>query len=98
MSDSEPRRYEEKEVRWLLERVGELQRAVDVKSSSSPTLADLEEIAKEAGLDPALMRRAARELDAAPPAKSNPITGAPLRIVLERTLPGEASEAAIASI
>ena len=85
-------------MRWLLDRVGELQRASDVKSSSSPTLADLEEIAKEAGLDPGLMRQAARELDSAPPIKPNPFVGSPLRFVIERTIAGEATEAAVASI
>jgi hypothetical protein len=72
MTDEQSRRYNEKEVRWLMQRVGELQHSSD-KSNSNPTLADLESIAQEAGFDPTLIRQAARELETPPPPR--PPTG-----------------------
>jgi hypothetical protein len=94
MSEFPVRRYDEQEVRWLLERVGELQRTSTVPGTAGLTLAELEAIASEAGLDPALMRRAARDLAASKPLRSGGILGAPLSIAIERTLPFEISEAA----
>jgi hypothetical protein len=93
MTDHPARRYSEKEVRWLMKRVGELQRSSDM-SNSNPTLADLESIAQEAGFDPTLIRQAAREMEAAPTSvPGNWLTGAPLSIVLERTIPYEIDDA-----
>jgi hypothetical protein len=60
-----------------------------------PTLADLESIASEAGIDPTLVRRAAQELDSptggfpAVSPKATGILGAPLVFELQRTVPGE---------
>lgn len=95
MPDSPPpRRYDEDEVRRILERATELQR--ELPAATAPeglTLDELEEAAAEAGIERPLIRRAARELDTAAE-ESGPWTalaGAPLTIVLERTLPGEVS-------
>lgn len=58
------RLYDEKEMRRLLERATELQK----EEGSTPvpggglSLAELEEIAGEAGIDPRYLRRAAAEL------------------------------------
>ncbi len=58
--------YTEKEVTALLERAAELQVQAARHDDGRPglTLPELETIAQEAGLDPALLRQAAQELDA----------------------------------
>lgn len=94
MSDSKPpaRRYDEDEVRRIVARATELQRELPgAAGSDGLTLAEVEEIATEAGIERTLIRRAARELDtgveeAGPWAA---VAGASPKIVLERTLPGE---------
>jgi len=93
------RRYNEKEVSRLLKRAAELQRSErSVPSPAGLTLAELEEIAGEAGLDIASLRRAAAEIDAAGTSGTSGlglrIAGAPMRVLLERTLPFEAPEVA----
>ena len=98
MSDHSIRRYNEKETRWLLERAGQLERSTERSARHDLTLPDLESIALEAGLDPALLRQAARELDAGKPSASTKIMGAPLRLVFERTVSFELSEEAFGSV
>ena len=93
------RRYDEKEVALLLRRASELQRAAPAaREASGLTLPELEEIAAEAGLDVSTLRQAAAELDAgiAPGGHSlaTRFTGGPLRVVLERTIPGDVPTAA----
>ena len=92
------RRYDEKEVRRLLERASELQGAPPAAPPHTGlTLRELEEIAAEAGIDATAVRRAAAELDVGAqlvgggPAQK--LAGGPLRQVLELTLPGEADPA-----
>jgi hypothetical protein len=103
-SDSTQRRYSEKEVSRLLKRATELQRTTGVSPAARGlTLAELEDIAAEAGLDPALLRQAAAELDVGslPEAGSGigaRLAGAPLRTVIERTLPGEVPATAFAAM
>jgi len=88
------RRYSEKEVGLILRRATEFQRSEP--SAADPTgltLAELEEVASEVGIDPAYLRRAAAELEAG--AGSGPwdkFLGGPLAFVLERTIPGEFPE------
>ena len=96
MTELPARRYNEKEVARLLKRASELQRSSPAAPNPSGlTLHELEDIAREAGLDVAMLRQAATELDTSPLPKNTveKLTGGPLRIVLERTLPFEASEA-----
>jgi hypothetical protein len=94
-SNPDSRRYSEKEVTRLLKRATELQRSLPVASASRGlTLSELEDAAAEAGLDPALLRQAAAELDVGSLASAGSgigvqLAGAPLRTVIERTLPGE---------
>ena len=85
------RRYTDKEVARIIKDATEIQQ-VEAPSESSVglSLAELEAVAREAGLDPALVRRAALNLDTrvsedAPSA----ILGAPRTLVFERTLDGE---------
>jgi hypothetical protein len=96
MTDLPARRYNEKEVARLLKRASELQQSSPAAPQRSGlTLAELEEIAKEAGLDVASLRQAATELEGTSKVASvgEKLAGAPMRIVLERTLPFEANEA-----
>ena len=97
------RRYDEKEVALLLRRAAELQRATpSVRDPSGLTLRELEEIAAEAGMDVAMLRQSAAELDAgASPGGASlaaRLTGGPLRTVLDRTLPGEIPAEAYAEL
>jgi len=59
-----PRRYGEAEVVRILERATELQEArVDSFPGSGLTLDELAEAAREVGIDPAIVRRVAAELE-----------------------------------
>jgi hypothetical protein len=62
------------------------------------TLTELEEIAREAGLDVTLLRQAAGELDRSPIESTvgEKLAGAPPRLVLEVTLPYEADQSQFA--
>lgn len=98
------RRYTEKEVSRLLKRAAELQHNVPAPANpSGVTLDELAQAAREAGLDPALVRQAAAELDAGGIATTGPklgsaLAGAPLRLVLEQTVPGEIKPAAFSAL
>jgi hypothetical protein len=95
------RRYSDEEVQQLLERAAELE--AEHRSSRTPrdgpTLRDLEGIAAEAGIDPALLRRAAEELEGSPAAALAPLArgtpsrflGAPATVEYVRTVPVEAT-------
>jgi len=98
-----PRRYNEKEVALLLRRASELQRAAPtVRDPTGLTLRELEEIASEAGLDSAMLRQAAAELDTgvhgAQGNLGSRLAGGPLRTVLERAVPGELPESGYAEL
>lgn len=94
------RRYSDEEVRRLLERAAEMQpSAGGAPGAPGLTLRELEEIAKEAGIDPRALRQAAAELNAhgedEGAGAGRVFAGEPLRIVFERTLPFEASAAGL---
>jgi hypothetical protein len=112
-----PRRYTDEEVRHLLERAAEVQHAeLASPEASGLTLADLEEVAREAGIDVGALRRAAEELevtrshgvDAGPGGalahagrrggRVATLAGAPLSVVLERTLPVEVPRDALEAL
>ncbi|UCC83105.1 MAG: hypothetical protein JSW46_19490 [Gemmatimonadota bacterium] len=92
------RRYGEEEVGLILKRAAELQRQEPAAAAEGGglSLAELEEIAAEAGIDPRHLRRAAEEIDtAAMPLHGEGIdrlAGAPLTLEFERTLSGELQE------
>jgi hypothetical protein len=88
------------EVRALLERAASLQGdAPALRQPRGLTFAELEDIAAEAQIDVALLRRAALELDTAsalqPTTIGGRLAGAPLRRHTDYVLPFEASEAAL---
>jgi hypothetical protein len=97
-SDTNPsRRYTDEEVRQLLNRAAELEAEGTTLPAkvTGPTLAELEGIASEAGINPALIRQAANELDSptvgfpAVTPDASGVLGAPLAFELQRTVPGE---------
>lgn len=84
-------RYGDKEIAKILKRASQLQRAEPARPDPSGlSLAELEDVALEAGIDVANIRRAAAELgrpiDGSLGAK---LLGAPLALRLERVLTGE---------
>ena len=85
------RRFNEKEVAHIIKRASELQQLDSTtESTAGMSLAELEQIAREAGLDPALVRRAAADLDTrVTDRQASPFLGAPTTLVLERTIDGE---------
>ena len=92
-----PRRYDEKEIARIFERATELQHRtpLDPTDASGMTLAELEQVAREAGIDPQHVRDAAAALDRDVPAAGGlALLGAPLRADLERTVDGEVAASA----
>ncbi len=88
------RRYGEKEVGLILKRATELQQsAPEPTEGSGLTLADLEEIAAEAGIDPRYLRAAAGELDRVGPTPEGveKWLGGPVVVELERRIDAEVS-------
>ena len=91
------RRFSEQEVRAILERAAAMQsEGASAGDSRAMTLAEIEQAAAEAGLDRALVRRAAAEvrtprLQDRTPAKSA-FLGAPKRLVVEAVVPGAITE------
>jgi hypothetical protein len=90
----QPRQYGAEEVQEILQRTASLERK---KQLERPTLSldEIETIAREAGLDPALVRRAAQEFEQKSGEKSasSRFVGAPLRQVFEREVDGEVTAA-----
>ena len=89
------RRFSDEEVALIIKRAAELQQTeqiVEQDRSASMSLVDIEQVAREAGIDPQLVRRAAQGLDA-PAAVNRPsaLAGAPTRLVYERVVEGEIS-------
>jgi hypothetical protein len=84
-----PRRYADAETALILRRAAELQGTAP-EPSTAPSLAELEQVAAEAGIEPRYVRQAAAEL-ASPlsPSRTNGILGAPESLWLERVVPGE---------
>jgi hypothetical protein len=94
------RRYSDEEVKRLLERASELesQGASLPATREGLTLTELEAIAGEAGIDPQLLRQAARELDSSggpglpAPSRASGLLGAPLSFHLRRVFSVEAPD------
>lgn len=88
------RRFSEEEVALIVKRAAELQQTEETaeEPGNALTLAEVEQIAKEAGIDPRLIRRAAQSLDR-PEAgnRPSPWAGAPTKLVFERVVDGEIS-------
>jgi hypothetical protein len=87
------RRFNEREVADIIKRASELQLTeTPAESTSGMSLVELEQVAREAGLDPVLVRRAAEDLDAQiTTQRPSRFIGAPTALCLERTIDGEIS-------
>src|SRR5512141_135024 len=86
------RRYSDREVQQLLQRAVEMAPSTPgAPAAAGLTLQELEDIAREAGIDTANLRRAAAELDTRGTGggAGRLLAGAPLRAAEERTLPFE---------
>lgn len=88
------RSYSEKQVAEILQRAARLERG---RALQAPvlSLAEIEHIARESGLDPALVRVAARSLDESQSERSAPsrLLGAPTHRTIERVIDGELTAA-----
>ncbi len=89
--DLVPRRYSEKQAGEILRRAAGMQRAEPSAADPSGfSLAELEDVAREAGIDPALVRRAASEVEASRAhGFGDALAGSPTTIRLEAHLAGE---------
>ncbi len=88
------RSYTEEEIAAMLERAAELQTQQSRNSSlrSSLSLSELDEIAAEAGIDPANLRQAAKELDSPEKVLLDKSSGTnATHNFVERTIPGPLS-------
>lgn len=91
------RRYGDKEVRRLLQRAAELQKQESVREygddAGGLTLADLQEVAAEAGIHPRYIQRAAAGIEGSGPSGlAARLAGTELTITVERIVPGELPE------
>jgi hypothetical protein len=86
------RRFNEEEVALIIKRAAELQQTEQTERDpgNALSLTDVEQIAREAGIDPKLIRQAALGLDQpSTTIRPNPWIGSPTRIVFERVVDGE---------
>ena len=86
------RKFNEEEVALIIKRAAELQQTeqVEQEPGNAMTLSEVEQIAKEAGIDPMLIRRAAQGIDRPLPTnRPSPWLGAPTRLTFERVVDGE---------
>lgn len=86
------RKFNDEEVALIIKRAAELQQTQQVSEDPAHalSLSEVEEIAKEAGIDPKLIRRAALTLDhTSEVTRPSPWVGAPTRLVFERVVDGE---------
>jgi hypothetical protein len=87
-----PRRFSETDTDAILRRAAELASGADTPVQRGLTIEEMEALANEAGLDPELVRRAAREVGVRKAQDVSPWVGSPRRILLERVIPGELAE------
>lgn len=89
-----PRRFSDKEVAKILRRATEIQRAEpSARDPEGLTAQELEDVAREAGIDPLFLRQAAAELEVGGSSDIwTKLAGAPAGFVLERIVPGEVPE------
>ncbi len=93
---SDERRYSEQEIATIFEQAAEAQEAAHQSRSSGEglTLAELQQIGKEAGITPEFIARAAARIGQVTPASPPPATylGLPISVARTVELPGPLSE------
>ncbi len=95
----EPRRYSDEETALILRRAAELQEPDgNSRSAAGFTLAEIQQIAAEAGIDPACVTEAAALISVQEPDRWARIVGAPTRFRYERTVSGELPDPAWAAL
>lgn len=90
--DASSRRFGERDVARIIERATEIERGgLDTVQGGGLTLEELAEVAREAGIDPAVIRRAAAdvELESRTRTPASRLAGGPLSWRFERVLEGE---------
>ena len=91
------RRFSEEEAQRIFARAAERQRVTSA-SETGLSLADLEEAARAAGLDPALVAAAAAEVDAPASAPVRTLATAPVETLVTRIVPGTLTDDAWAEM
>ncbi len=89
---STTRLYSDKEISTLLKRAVELQPTQGPTTTTGLSLAELEQIAAEVGIDPGFLKAAALELEEGDPDETFHLLGASPSIDLERIVEGEMTE------
>ena len=89
--DQGGRRYTEEEFALILRRASEISTAADT-GPGGLSLSEMQQIAREAGIDPAAVAKAAHSLPEPSRQTLAVIFGGPMKYRLERTVPGKASE------
>lgn len=85
------RRYDEKEVGAILQKAAEIQAGLTPEGASEGlTLTDLQKVAAEVGIDPAVVERAARDVRTGPPERL--ARGGANTVLLDRTVEGVVTE------
>ena len=93
MTELPARRYTEADTDAILRRAAELSTGGEEgPAGRGLTLEEMEALARDAGLDPELVHRAAREVGVRQSQAVSPWTGAPRRIVIEQEMSGELTE------
>lgn len=91
---SKSRLYSDQEISAILKRAGEMQATQSPEESHGLSLDELQQIAKEVGLDPRIVAAAAAELEhSGVESKASGLLGAPTSMYIERVLPGEIDDA-----
>jgi hypothetical protein len=94
------RRYSDREMALILKRAAELQEQGPGTATreQSHTLAELEQVAAEVGIDPRYVSEAADAVDTEPTAKRAPLIGAPITYQVNRYVDGEVPESEFAQM
>ncbi len=92
------RRYTDEEVALILRRAAELGGETGPSRSEGLSLAEIQQVAREVGIDPATVARAAAALPTRKRDRLTAILGGPLHYRLEATMPRRASDADLGRI
>ncbi len=91
---SKDKLYSDQEISAILKRAGEMQATQSPEETHGLSLDELQQIAREVGLDPSIVAAAAAELEhAGLSSKSTGLLGAPTSIHIERVIQGEIDDA-----
>lgn len=92
------RRFDEEEVALILKRAAESSAVTLATRGEGLTLAQLRQVASEAGIDPTAVDQAAHALDSRVAQSVSPLLGTPLSPQYEQVVPGRLSEEGLADV